>query len=182
MSDINAEDIQRIADLGKKLSGRAIEYGNKISTAAIDGVTEAVAEALTQHPIYENNHNLLDGTEQFMRLARQLDEPEFTEHHNVGIRRLRRLLLAEEYTEYCDAEFADDLVETVDGLLDIIVIAWGTLLAYIGPDKAKSAAAEVVRSNLSKVDGSLGPVQFREDGKVIKPDGWIPPDIEGVIS
>lgn len=126
--------------------------------------------------------NLLDGTEQFMQAARQLDNPAFTEHHNVGIRRLRRRLLAEEYSEYCDAEFTNNLVETVDGLLDVIVIAWGTLLAYLGPEKAKAAAAEVVRSNVSKIDGSLGPIVFRDDGKVLKPEGWTPPDIADAIS
>jgi len=123
--------------------------------------------------------NLLDGTEEFMSRARQLDEaPDFTAH---DLRVLRCNLLAEEYEEYLEAEDYNDLVEVVDGLLDVIVIAWGTLLAYIGPEKAKAAAAEVVRSNLSKVDGSLGPVQFRDDGKVIKPEGFTKPDIKKAL-
>jgi predicted HAD superfamily Cof-like phosphohydrolase len=38
---------------------------------------------------------------------------------------------------------------------------------------------EVHRSNMAKlVDGK--PLK-RADGKVIKPEGWTPPDIEGVI-
>lgn len=98
-----------------------------------------------------------------------------------ALRALRRNLMREEVREYFDAEEADDLTEIVDGLLDMIVIAWGTLLAYVGEDVARIAAEEVVRSNLSKVDGSLGPIVRREDGKILKPEGWTPPDIVGVL-
>ena len=125
---------------------------------------------------------LLNGTTEFMRLAGQLDDPpEFHPGYYAKLRRLRRNLLREEYKEYKDGELSCNLVKTVDGLLDVIVIAWGTLLAYVGEEKARAAAAEVVRSNLSKVDGSLGPIVRREDGKVLKPEGWAPPDIAGAL-
>lgn len=130
--------------------------------------------------------NLLDGTTEFMHLAGQLKEPAFeVECEDWQLypeaRRLRMDLLEEEYIEYTSSEIADDLVGVVDGLLDIIVIAWGSLLTYIGEEKAKAAAAEVLRSNLSKVDGSLGPIRRRGDGKILKPEGWTPPDIKGVL-
>lgn len=124
--------------------------------------------------------NLLDGVTEFMRLGGQLGDPDFVGIDRPG-RQLRRDLLSEEYTEYLMAELNDDLVETVDGLLDVIVIAWGTLLTYVGEEKAKAAAAEVTRSNLSKVDGSLGPIITRGDGKILKPEGWTPPDIARAI-
>lgn len=125
--------------------------------------------------------NLLDGTTEFMRCARQLDDlPEFGDQ-NSALRVLRRTLLIEEFTEWQEGEYDDDLVKTVDGLLDVIVIAWGSLLAYVGQGKAEAAAAEVVRSNLAKVIGP-GLPHFREDGKVIKPPGWTPPDIAGAIA
>lgn len=123
--------------------------------------------------------NLLDGTTEFMRLARQnIAGGEFAD---IDTRNLRQDLLEEEVDEYFTAEAYEDLVEVVDGLLDIIVIAWGTLLAYVGEDKAKAAAAEVVRSNLDKVIGE-GLPYFREDGKVLKPAGWRGPDIAGAIA
>ena len=78
------------------------------------------------------------------------------------------------------AESDSNIVEVVDGLLDVIVIAWGTLLAYVGPDAAKAAAAEVVRSNLDKVIGVNLPI-FREDGKIMKPPGWVAPNIAGAL-
>ena len=92
-------------------------------------------------------------------------------------RLLRQRLLTEEYQEYMDAEFDDDLIEVADALADLIYIACGTAVAYGIPlDKV---FAEVHRSNMAKlVDGK--PI-YREDGKVMKPEGWQPPDIEGVL-
>lgn len=125
--------------------------------------------------------NLLDGTTEFMRLAGQLDESYFADDVNDPSRKLRWDMLFEEFKEYRDAESGSDPVETLDGLLDIIVIAWGTALKYYGEDVAKAGAAEVVRSNLSKVDGSLGPIVRRQDGKILKPARWTPPNIAGVL-
>ncbi|MHA0288302.1 hypothetical protein ACXYX3_17855 [Mycobacterium sp. C3-094] len=124
--------------------------------------------------------NLLDATETFMELAKQLETVGFPEPGSA-LRELRQKLLREEFDEYRVGEARSDLLEVVDGLLDVIVIAWGSLLAYVGPDKAKAAAAEVARSNLAKVIGEGLPL-FREDGKVIKPEGWQPPDIAGAIA
>lgn len=123
--------------------------------------------------------SLLDGTTKFMRAAGQMDfAPTFADQK---IRDLRVDLLSEEMSEYLNAEGADDRVEMVDGLLDVIVIAWGSLLAYVGEDKAKAAAAEVVRSNLAKI-GPDGRCVKRDDGKILKPDGWTAPDIAGAIA
>ena len=93
------------------------------------------------------------------------------------VRDLRKNLLAEEWQEYTDAESANDLVEIADALADIIYIACGTAVAYGIPlDKV---FAEVHRSNMAKlVDGK---VIRREDGKVLKPAGWTPPDVKGVL-
>lgn len=121
--------------------------------------------------------NILDGTTEFMRLSGQ--NTEGGEYGWQSVRELRWRLMNEEYNEYVRAEQADDLVETVDGLLDIIVIAWGSLLSYVGEEKAKAAAYEVVRSNLDKVRGG---VKRRADGKILKPEGWVGPDITGVLA
>lgn len=129
--------------------------------------------------IHAEQPNLLDATETFMWKANQLNTIDWTDDE---VRALRVKLLREEFEEYLDdGEDCDDLVETVDGLLDIIVIAWGSLLAYVGPVRAQAAAAEVARSNLAKVIGPGLPI-FREDGKVLKPAGWTPPDIAGAIA
>ena len=92
-------------------------------------------------------------------------------------RMLRMKLLAEEMYEYTVAENEHDLTEIADALADIIYIACGTAVSYGIPlDKVY---AEVHRSNMAKlVDGK--PL-YREDGKVMKPEGWTPPDVEGVL-
>lgn len=122
--------------------------------------------------------NLLDGTTRFMELAGQITAPEF---EDTNIRELREVLMEEEINEYQLAECKDDKVEVLDGLMDIIVIAWGTAITYFGETATKAAAEEVVCSNLSKVNGELGETQKREDGKILKPPGWTPPDIKGVL-
>ena len=103
------------------------------------------------------------------------EKPELPKEHTE--RDLRRKLLKEEFVEYMDAEEEDDLVEVADALADIIYIACGTAVSYGIPlDKIFE---EVHRSNMSKlVDGK--PI-YREDGKVMKPEGWTPPDIESII-
>jgi predicted HAD superfamily Cof-like phosphohydrolase len=37
--------------------------------------------------------------------------------------------------------------------------------------------AEVVRSNMAKVDPVTGKVIKRADGKILKPEGWTPPQL-----
>lgn len=120
--------------------------------------------------------NLLDGTQKFMELAGQNTAGGGFEDR--AVRSLRIELLTEELGELLSAEATDNLVEAVDGLLDVIVVAYGTLLTYVGASKAKWAAAEVTRSNLDKVKGG---VKRREDGKILKPAGWKAPDIANAI-
>jgi predicted HAD superfamily Cof-like phosphohydrolase len=92
-------------------------------------------------------------------------------------RTLRTNLLREEVNEYLDAEWEDDIVEIADALADIIYIACGTAVSYGIP--LDRVFAEVHRSNMAKlVDGK--PIR-REDGKVLKPEGWTPPDTKGAI-
>jgi len=103
---------------------------------------------------------------------------EYPQFPDEGDRLLRKRLLAEEYEEYMNAEFDNDLVEIADALADLIYIACGTAVSYGIPlDKV---FAEVHRSNMAKlVDGK--PI-YREDGKVLKPEGWTAPDVEGVLN
>jgi len=102
-------------------------------------------------------------------------------HHSVPtsleLEELRRRLMDEEVQEYRDAELADDLVSVADALCDIIYIALGTAVSYGIP--LDNVFDEVHSSNMKKL-WSDGP-HHREDGKVLKPDGWKPPDIVGVL-
>ncbi|MDE8648129.1 hypothetical protein PXH69_24485 [Rhodococcus qingshengii] len=197
--------------------------------------------------------NILDGTEQFIRAAGQL--PSAQEFGDPALHKFRRSLLAEEHQEYLDAELNHDPKEVMDGLLDQIVVVWGSVLIYsegvyspklglegitqymrsaapkweneetrtshriwlqqlysdyesaeatgdrwnivlagrrlaraawivlldlFGPDAAREAANEVTRSNLAKiVDGAV--IRHPETGKILKPEGWVAPDIASVL-
>ena len=126
-------------------------------------------------------HNTLDDVHQFMVLARQMTDGKFPFDTNHPLRRLRQNLLHEEYVlEYSKAEREDDLAEIVDGLIDILWIAQGSLLAYIGPEATNACLREVSRANMSKVIGD-GLPKFREDGKVLKPEGFEPPNIKRIL-
>lgn len=75
-----------------------------------------------------------------------------------------------------DEEF--DLVEAIDGCCDLIVVATGTLSTIGVPDRPFQS--QVDTANLRKI-GADGKCQRRDDGKIIKPDGWTAPDHVAVL-
>ena len=84
-----------------------------------------------------------------------------------------RSLIEEEYKELVNA--VDD-IETLDALIDILVVTIGAIHS-MGAD-AEGAWKEVMRTNFAKIDKETGKVRKREDGKVLKPAGWTPPDLK----
>lgn len=92
-------------------------------------------------------------------------------------RALRMRLLEEEFDEYNEGEYHNDLENIAKELADIIYIVCGTAVSYGIPlDKVFD---EVHRSNMAKlVDGK--PIR-RDDGKILKPEGWTAPDIKKIL-
>jgi len=92
-------------------------------------------------------------------------------------RALRIKLMSEEHKEYNQAEANNDIVNLAVELADIIYIACGTAVSYGIPlDEVFNA---IHSANMNKlVDGK---VIRREDGKIKKPEGWQPADIEGIL-
>jgi predicted HAD superfamily Cof-like phosphohydrolase len=90
---------------------------------------------------------------------------------------LRFDLLEEEYRELCDAELSMD--EIAKELVDLIYVAIGMALEFGIP--LEKVWTEVHKSNMAKADPLKGGVIYREDGKVLKPEGWQKPDIAGVL-
>ena len=84
-------------------------------------------------------------------------------------------LIDEEARELYDAITAHDQVETVDALIDILVVTIGALHS-MGAD-AEGAWKEVMSTNFAKIEAN-GKVRKREDGKVLKPQGWEPPNLK----
>lgn len=91
-------------------------------------------------------------------------------------------LLTEEYNETLEAYERGDAEELVDGLIDLVVIAIGTL-ELAGVD-TKEAWKTVMRANMSKVRG-VKPGREQSNGfDVMKPKDWIAPshrDNHGVL-
>jgi predicted HAD superfamily Cof-like phosphohydrolase len=84
-------------------------------------------------------------------------------------------LIDEEIRELYEAITAHDKVETLDALIDILVVTIGAIHS-MGAD-AEGAWKEVMSTNFAKIDKKTGLVRKREDGKVLKPIGWTAPDL-----
>lgn len=108
--------------------------------------------------------------EKFMRACDQtvgeINEQQFELYKN---------LIEEEFNELTSAEIAADRVEQLDALIDILVVTIGAIHS-MGAD-AEGAWKEVMKTNFAKIDNETGKVRKREDGKVLKPLGWVAPEL-----
>lgn len=102
-----------------------------------------------------------------------------TDCHNVNQYSLYLKLIQEETQELVDAVNSENSVEQLDALIDILVVTTGALHS-LGVDP-EGAWKEVMRSNFAKVDTRTGQVTRREDGKILKPQGWEPPRLESFV-
>ena len=93
---------------------------------------------------------------------------------------LRVNLIEEEVNhELVPALYSGNMTDIADALADSIYVIVGTALEYGIPlDKVWEA---VQKANMAKVDPVTGKVHKRADGKVLKPEGWTPPDIAAVL-
>ncbi len=89
-------------------------------------------------------------------------------------------LIDEEVGELVDAVTANDKVEQLDALIDILVVTMGAVRAA-GWD-GEGAWKEVMDTNFAKIDAETGKVRKREDGKVLKPEGWKAPELAQFIN
>jgi len=88
-------------------------------------------------------------------------------------------LIEEEYEELQEAVKANDTVEQLDALIDILVVTMGAIRA--GGFDGEGAWKEVMDTNFAKIDPETGKVRKREDGKVLKPEGWKAPKLTPFI-
>jgi len=88
-------------------------------------------------------------------------------------------LIREETDELEEAIQDNDKVEQLDALVDILVVTVGAIRAA-GWD-GEGAWREVMNTNFAKIDPDTGKVRKREDGKVLKPEGWKAPELAQFI-
>jgi predicted HAD superfamily Cof-like phosphohydrolase len=101
----------------------------------------------------------------------QLDEKQYA---------MYRSLIDEEVGELREAVEAGDRVEQLDALVDILVVTIGAIHS-MGAD-AEGAWEEVMSTNAAKIDLDTGKVRKREDGKVLKPANWVPPNLAPFVN
>ena len=102
-----------------------------------------------------------------------------TNEKNIEQSSLYHRLICEEYNEYIQAKNANDEVEEIDACFDMIWVIVGYMMS-----RGWNCSAiwdEGAVSNLRKIDKETRKVLKREDGKVLKPEGWQPPDFSKFV-
>jgi predicted HAD superfamily Cof-like phosphohydrolase len=93
----------------------------------------------------------------------------------------RRKFMQEELDEFIEGWENGDEAKMADSLVDLVYVALGTahLFGYPWQDLWN----EVQRANMEKTKATTGMMGPRENAEwdVIKPEGWKPPDIDGVL-
>lgn len=119
--------------------------------------------------------NIFRDQEKFMRACDQT-----IEGFNSQQFEMYKNLIEEEFNELVTAEESKNAVEQLDALIDILVVTIGAIHS-MGAD-AEGAWKEVMKTNFAKIDRETGKVRKREDGKVLKPVGWIPPNLKPFVN
>ena len=93
-------------------------------------------------------------------------------------KKLRRVLIQEEYAELIDAINNGDDDEVLKELCDLVYVCVGFAVTYGW--SFDTAFNRVHQSNMSKLDADGNPA-YREDGKVVKPNGYEPPKLLDLV-
>lgn len=90
----------------------------------------------------------------------------------------RQDLLAEEVAEVAEVAVGGPLDKIAHELADVVYVAYGTALVH-GID-LDQVIAEIHRANMTKL-GPDGTPHVRADGKVLKGDHYVAPDVSAVL-
>jgi predicted HAD superfamily Cof-like phosphohydrolase len=85
-------------------------------------------------------------------------------------------LITEEYDELMNSK---ERTEELYACIDLIWVILG--YCYMRGYNVDGAWGEVSNSNLSKINPNTGKVTKRDDGKVLKPEGWKPPELKDFV-
>ena len=119
-------------------------------------------------------NKVLDDQKKFMVACGQT-----VDEYNPNQFNLYKELIGEEVGELITAIKSNDRVEQLDALIDILVVTAGAIHS-LGAD-GSNAWDEVMRTNFAKVDPVTGKVRRREDGKILKPENWQPPQLKTFV-
>lgn len=102
------------------------------------------------------------------------ETPAFPQQNVSSQAELYLKLIEEEFNELMDAQIQENDTEICDACFDLMWVVVGYMKSR-GWD-CESIWDEGAKSNLSKIDPVSGKVIRREDGKILKPEGWQPPN------
>jgi len=92
---------------------------------------------------------------------------------------LRYKLMKDENLEYLGACYNEDKVEILDALVDKAYVLFGTINFHGMQDIFSEAFRRVHLNNMSKFPN--GEVLLDPDGKILKPEGFVPVDLTDLI-
>jgi len=183
----NGAMILTLARLGARCE-YAVNQVTELQTAATSAVNERRENDLTQQVTkfalafgYPVRTRITEPTADEVALRLQLITEEFLELLEAhGAPGLIRSEIWERVTKWVEWQrggpgFRVDIVKAADALADMDFVNEGHRLTMGIPRQA--VANEVSRSNLAKVGG-----EHDTNGKLQKPPGWTPPDIDGVLA
>jgi predicted HAD superfamily Cof-like phosphohydrolase len=93
---------------------------------------------------------------------------------------LRYTLGKEELDEYIVAVGQEDMIELLDSLADQLYILFGTICKHGLQNHIASAFELVHQNNMSKLGTDGNPI-LREDGKILKPNGFKKVELKDIL-
>jgi predicted HAD superfamily Cof-like phosphohydrolase len=119
--------------------------------------------------------NVFQDQERFMQACDQT-----THKQNKKQFKMYHKLIKEEVKELKEAIKLKNTTEILDALIDILVVTIGA--GHSMGFNMEGAWNEVMKTNFAKINSETGKVIKREDGKVLKPEGWEEPKLEEFLN
>ena len=92
----------------------------------------------------------------------------------------RRKFIQEEVDELAGAMDEENFAEILDGIVDLIYVLLGMAIEYGLP--VNEGWDEVHTSNMRKVGPDGKPIMSVDGQKILKPSGWVRPDLQRLIN
>ncbi len=115
--------------------------------------------------------NVFEDQAQFMRACGQTVGQNNREQFELYMELIRE--------EFNELQNADTNEQVFDALLDLIVVCIGA--GHSAGYPMEQGWDAVILSNLRKIDPASGKVERRPDGKILKPEGWRPPNLARLL-
>ena len=139
-------------------------------------VLEAIIKNTVHRPTFDIKRDILEFHRKF-----ELNYTGFPRPLPVDISKFRKGFMKEELDEYIEASKKLDMEGMLDGLVDLIYVAAGT--AHLHGFDLKEAWRRVHEANMKKVRATKEEQSKRNSTQdVIKPDGWVAPDLLDLVS